>query len=135
MWALSDNPIHCIRCNLELEPSSIPLPLGTVEPVAHWCWVAGAVYILELDSGPYEQWAQAQLLDLTSPVNAEGLSVRQDLDRVRRCYYVLFQPMGAGGAFVVPDVCPSCGGPFEEYPNGRLTRLLCQRCSLALVNP
>jgi hypothetical protein len=77
--------------------------------VAHWQWIAGAFEALELDSGPYEAMAQAELLDLGGPVNEEGLTLRLDLDQqVRRCFYVVPQMMGADGSFAVPEVCPKC---------------------------
>jgi hypothetical protein len=134
MSALSNNPIHCLDCNLEVAPEALPLPEAMVDSVAHWGWVAGAIHTMELDSGPYEHWAETELMDLTSPINREGLEVRRQLDTVRRCYYLLFQPLAEGG-FRVPDECPGCGGPFMEYSGGRFTRLLCERCSLSLVNP
>jgi hypothetical protein len=116
MWALGPNPIHCLRCNGEVEPSQLPLPSDLVDAVAHWANIEGAIERLELDSGPYEGWAQAELLDL------------------HRCYLVLFQRMEPSGEFVVPEACPGCAGTFDEMANGRLTRLLCEPCGFALVN-
>lgn len=135
MWTIGPNPMHCLHCNGELEPSELPLPVHLVDDVAHWAMLDGAIEHLELDSGPYERWAQNELLDLESPVNIEGLALRQKLDGIRRCYLVLFQPMDPSGAFVVPTACPQCRGPFETFTHGRFTRLLCERCGLALVNP
>jgi hypothetical protein len=136
MWALGYNPILCLDCNLEVDPEQLPLPLGMVDTVAHWNAIAGAIHRLELDSGPYEEWAQRQLGDLSSPVNVDGLRLRDQLgEALRYCYYVLYQPLTDDGIYSVPDACPVCGGDFVEYPNGRLTRLLCERCCLAIVNP
>jgi hypothetical protein len=95
----------------------------------------GAVQQLELDSGPYEKWAQRELLDLGSPVNVEGLALRRTLDRIRRCYLVLFPPLDKSLGFVVPPVCPHCGGAFERFTKQPFTRLLCDPCGLAVVNP
>jgi predicted nucleic acid-binding Zn ribbon protein len=136
MSALSANPIHCLWCNLEVKPEAIPLPPEMVQAVAHWCWIAGALERLELDSGPYERWAQGELLDLSSPVNREGLELREELNRVRRCYYVLFQALAdeLADGYVVPDSCPLCGAPFTESGSEWFTRLVCENCSLALVN-
>src|ERR1700733_1361110 len=136
MTALSDNPIHCLRCNGEVEPEAIPLPAELVQGVAHWCWIASALERLELDSGAYEAWAQGELLNLSSPLNEEGLALRSKLDQVRRCYYVLFQLMDPDttDGFIVPDGCPLCGGLFTQYVSKWFTRLICENCSLALVN-
>ena len=136
MSALSDNPLHCLDCNLEVDPAALPLPEALVDAVAHWSRIAAAIHALELDSGPYEQWAQTELLDLQSPVNQEGLAVRQMLDPIRRSYYTLFQQLEIDyGGCVVPDACPACRGPFGAYSAGRFPRLVCQTCSLVLVNP
>jgi predicted nucleic acid-binding Zn ribbon protein len=133
MWTIGPNPMHCFHCNGELEPSGVPL-LELVDDVAHWAMLEGAIEHLELDSGPYEQWAQGELLNLQSPVNLEGLALRRSLDRVRHCYLVLFQPMDGSGNFVVPPACPQCGGAWERFSRGRFTRLLCETCGLAVVN-
>jgi hypothetical protein len=133
MWALGPNPIHCLRCNGEVEPSGIPLPGSLVDAIAHWVSIVGSILTVELDSGPYERWAQRELLDLRSPVNVKGLSLRQQLDSIRRCYFVLFQPLGRDGRFVVPATCPICGATFQEYARGRLTRLLCETCRWLIV--
>jgi hypothetical protein len=115
MTALGSNPIHCLNCNLEVEPASIPLPEEMIEDVAHWQSIAGAFEVLELDSGPCEEMAKGELVDLASPVNEEGLTLRVNLDKVRRCFYVHFQGMSVDGAFAVPDVCPRCGNKPVEY--------------------
>jgi hypothetical protein len=31
MWALSENPIHCLDCNLEIVPEALPLPPELVD--------------------------------------------------------------------------------------------------------
>jgi len=136
MTALGYNPIHCLNCNLEVDPTSISLPAALVDSVAHWRWIAGAFEALELDSGPYEAMAQAQLLDLRSPVNEEGLALRLTLNQqVRRCFYVVFQVMTEDGAFAVPEVCPKCGNELVDYKAGRFSRVICEEDGLAWVNP
>src|SRR5438552_1446404 len=59
---LSRNPLHCLRCNLEVPPERLDLTPLEVQAVAHWNSMDGAIGWLELDSGPYEAWARAQLL-------------------------------------------------------------------------
>ncbi len=136
MTALSDNPMRCLDCNLEVDPASLPLPTDLVDDVAHWARIAGAIHRLELGSGPYEAWAQSELLDYASAVNQEGLALQHVLDQIRRCYYVLFQRLDMdSGTFVAPSACPICGGSFMQYSSGRMDRLICETCSLVLVNP
>jgi hypothetical protein len=90
MSALGENPIHCLDCNLEVDPKTLPLPVEMAPEVAHWRWIASAFEALELDSGAYEHLAQRELVDLGSAVNVEGLELRERLDGIRRCYIVLF---------------------------------------------
>jgi hypothetical protein len=134
MSALGTNPLHCLSCNLEVEPGTLPLPEAMVDAVVHWAWVASAIHGLELDSGPYEQWAQVELGDLGSPIDREGLELRSRLDPIRRCYSVLFQPLAEEG-FVVPHVCPGCGVSLTDDRSGLVRRAICERCSVVLVNP
>jgi predicted nucleic acid-binding Zn ribbon protein len=80
--------------------------------------------------------AQAELLDLGSPVNEEGLTLRLDLDQqVRRCFYVVPQVMGEDGSFTVSEVCPKCSNQLSEYEAGRFIRLICNEDTLVWVNP
>ena len=134
MWALSPNPIHCLDCNLEVEPAALPVPHELVDLVADWCSVDGAIERLELHSGPYEAWARAELLDPRSPVNQEGFRVREALDPVRTCYLWLFQPESDDG-YVPPADCPVCHQPLAQYDKGIFPQLLCERCSIAVSGP
>lgn len=131
MWALTENPIHCLDCNLEVDPTKLPLPDSLVESVAHWCTVVGAIQSLELDSGPYEAWARRELLDAASPVNLEGLELRVKLDEIRRCYYWFFQPEG-DDEYVTPDDCPVCRQSMTAYDGGIFRQLTCEHCSVVI---
>lgn len=83
MDALGPNPLHCLRCNGEVEPSRLPLPEELADGVAHWASVYGAIHTLEIDSGPYEAWARGELIDLQSPVNVEALALCRQLGKLR----------------------------------------------------
>src|SRR5437879_1250728 len=104
MTALGANPLHCMRCNLEVSPEALPLPVDLVDPLADWARVHDSLDRLWLDSGPYEPWAFGELINPSSPSNKRGLAVRSAIDRVRRCYYWLKE---------IPRTdlrtCPVCG--------------------------
>jgi predicted nucleic acid-binding Zn ribbon protein len=117
-------------CNLEVRPEDLALSEDLVEAIARWRTVYDAVYWLWLDSGAYEAWAREQLADITSPVNAEGRSVRQELDAVRRCYYWCFQDDSADD-YEPMRTCPGCGASLQAYPRGVLPQWVCEGCSLA----
>jgi hypothetical protein len=128
---LSENPIHCLRCNLEVPPERLRLDQPLVDAIAHWNAVYGAIDSLELDSGPYETWARSQLLDPGSPPNVEGLAVARMLNGIRRCYFWFFQP-NADDDYESPELCPMCQQRLRAYEEGLFPQLLCENDSLVL---
>lgn len=133
MYALGDNPLHCLDCNLEVPPERLALTVDLVEAVADWRSMYGAVYLLWLDSGPYEAWAYEELADVSSAANRRGLAVRAALDPIRRCYYRYFQDQTGEHGDPRRD-CPSCGARLAPYPRGIFAQLLCERCSIVTVD-
>ncbi len=133
---LSPNPISCARCNLEVAPERIGFNRALAEALASWQSFHGCFYLLWLDSGEFEQWAAAQLLHPSSPVNTRGLELAVQLSDYRRCYLWWFQGeekidrMRAGK-------CPRCSSKLEarfegERPQGG-TLYVCEPCSIALA--
>jgi hypothetical protein len=125
MTALGFNPIHCMRCNLEVPPEALPLPPDLVDPLADWAQVHDALDHLWLDSGPYESWAFGELTNPSSATNTRGIAVRLDIDRVRRCYYWLEE-------LPRPELrnCSACRSPLTPFLDGRIEQLVCEPCSL-----
>jgi len=72
MQALGWNPIHCMRCNLEVAPETLSLSPALVDSIAAWRGVYDALDRLWLDSGAYEQWAAGQLADLQTEMRESG---------------------------------------------------------------
>lgn len=132
MWSLSFNPIACLDCNLEVPPENVPVPEDAVTAVAYWCQIDAAIQHLELDSGPYEQWARDQLLDPQNRVVTEGREVQRLLNPIRRCYYWFFQPQ-SDGDFVPRTTCPICERTLTRYQGGIFSQLVCEHCSVVLV--
>ena len=125
------NPIACLDCNLEVSPERIGLPAALAWAVADWLWTYGAIDVLELASGPYEQWARDQLLDLASPPNVEGRAVTDRLNELQRTYFWLFQPE-TDDDWAPPAACPICNGPLAPHTGGIFPQLLCERDSIVL---
>ena len=132
MCALSYNPVHCLDCNLEIEPASLPLPTQLIEPIAAWRSDYDAIDRLWLASGEYEVWAKAQLSDITSPINIGALHLRARLDPVRRCYLWYFQDQSAD-PFIPITQCPSCGNAFTAYDSGIFAQYICEDCGIVIV--
>jgi len=129
MDALGYNPIHCMHCNLEVPPESLPLSTGLIEEIAAWRGLHAAVHHLWLDSGDYEGWAAGQLKDIESPVNKKGRRVQRTLNEIHRCYYWYFQePIGRENPAI--RSCPGCQGPLVSRATRTGPVLVCEGCSL-----
>lgn len=85
------NPIQCLNCNREVVPERVGMSADLADAVATWLRTYGAIDALELESGPYEQWARDQLLDPASPPNLEGRAVVERLNELNRCYLWFFR--------------------------------------------
>ncbi len=126
------NPIHCLRCNLEVPPERLGLSESEVEDVVRWLRTYGAIDALELESGPYEAWARIQLLDPESPPNVEGREVTRKLNRKERCYFWFWQP-DADEDFEPLSACPICRAPLTPYDEGVFPQLVCEQDSIVVV--
>lgn len=132
MCALNHNPLCCLDCNLEIEPSSVPLPIRLIEPVATWRSSYDAIYRLWVASGDYEDWAKAQLSDITSPINVDGIRLRALIDPVRRCFFWHFQDQSVD-SFAPLTHCPNCGSRLSAYHRGIFVQYICEQCSIVTV--
>lgn len=118
---LTDNPIHCSFCRGEVAPERIGFDVPTAELIARWNTVYGAVYELWLDSGPYELWAESELLRADSHVNETGLQACEQLSKHIRCRYLWFWQEKR------PVQCPVCGLNLRDAEG---THLVCTACAV-----
>ena len=128
-YAISDNPIRCANCNLEVPPERLQPNSLLVDDIASWCQFYSCFYNLWLDSGEFEDWARAQLSDPYSPANVRGYEVCSKLSAIRPCYYWWFQDTGVAG-FEPINTCPKCNASLIE----KYGRLVCERCSMVVAN-
>ena len=131
MYALSANPIHCMDCNREVAPEGLRLSASQVDAVAFWCWIHAAIDHLWLASSEYEQWAQKQLSDISSPVCRLGRQAQAELNATRRCYYWYFQDQTADNHAPLNN-CPLCGLPLTGYTAGIFLQRVCEACSIVV---
>lgn len=127
---LGPNPIACAACNLEVLPERLAISNELAESLAGWRSFHDCFYLLWLDSGEFEAWALRELTDPRSVVHARGLSVRTELEQVRRSYYWWFQDVGSDD-FVALSSCPLCGVKLVEMG---LVGLVCEDCSVLVAN-
>jgi len=130
--ALGSNPIHCLRCNLEIPLEQLDLDDALVDAIADWRSTYQAIDVLELASGPYEGWARAQLLNAGSPPNADGLAVNKRLNARFRCYFWFWQAEADMG-FRPRSTCPVCRGPLDRSDAGIFPQRLCEQDRVVLV--
>lgn len=80
------------------------LTADETESVASWFSVASALYRLWLDSGEYEEYAKARLLDPNGQVNRDGLEVARTLSARIPTRLWFFRDTDDGE----PTHCPIC---------------------------
>jgi hypothetical protein len=126
---LSPNPLSCLVCNLEVAPERVGFPETLAEEFASWQSFHNCFYLLWLDSGEFESWAQAQLEDPGSRVNKWGLELVTELRAFHPAYYWWFQDNGAED-FEPLSRCPACQSALTE----RRGRHVCEQCSIVVAN-
>jgi predicted nucleic acid-binding Zn ribbon protein len=92
-----------------------------VDALANWANTYGAVYQLWLDSGAYEAWAEHELSNIGSPINAAGRQVQSLIGAIHECFYWLHSKGGA-------DTCQLCLGPLLNYRAAKHSVLVCMAC-------
>jgi len=129
---LGFNPIHCLQCNGEVPPERLELGRELVDAVANWYRTYGAIDALELQSGEYEEWARAELLNPDSPPNREGLELVRRLNERVATYFWFWQAESDQDGEPLSS-CPVCGGGLVAHDSGLFPQLLCERDRLVVV--
>lgn len=123
---LTDNPLHCDSCRKEVDPEQLNLTVEETESVARWFSVASALYRLWLDSGEYEDYAKARLLDPNGQVNRQGLEVARVLAARIPTRLWFFHDTDDGE----PTICPVCQSELDtdvKWGTG-----MCPKCPIQL---
>ena len=103
------NPLHCMHCKNEVELARLDLNAQLIDQVVNWRNVSTSLYRLWLDSGAYEAWAKAQLLDKDGQVNQMGLDLAKRLSAQHPTLYWWFHDADDGA----PESCPNCARPLD----------------------
>lgn len=122
---LTSVPLVCVKCNGEVKPERLGLTEVMAEELADWRNVHRALYLLWRDSGEYEAWAKAELMDPKAPVNVRGLEVVKGLNSYRRAFLWWFGDSTADIPSKV-STCPNCGSSLSSF----LNRWVCDKCSI-----
>ena len=107
---LTDNPLHCDVCRREVDPERLGLTAQETEMVAGWFSAASALKRLWLDSGEYEEYAKARLLDPGGQVNRDGLAVARALSLRIPSRLWFFHDTDDG----TPTSCPICHAELDS---------------------
>jgi len=124
--SLTDNPVHCFHCKGAIDPQRLGLSSKQVDLVSSWHGQFRALYSLWLDSGEYEAWAKAQLLEPNGQVNRSGLAVAASLTTLLPTYYWWFHDESDP----VPHSCPVCSirlSPARLHGHGQ-----CNNCQVVV---
>ena len=120
------NPLHCMVCQHEVALSRLNLSVSLIDEVANWRNVLTSLHRLWLDSGDYEAWAKAQLLDKDGQVNKMGLALAKRLAARYPTWYWWFHDADDGER----DSCPNCAGPLD--PEVRHGTGKCESCRVVI---
>ena len=123
---LTDNPIHCFNCKNEIDPETLGLDEKVVDDIVRWFQSYHALYALWLDSGEYEEYAKAKLLDKHGQVNVEGMRVAKTLSAFYPTYYWWFYDADDGE----PSQCPNCNRALN--PNVTYGIGTCESCHVVV---
>jgi hypothetical protein len=110
---LTENPLHCEFCRKEVDPERVQLTVEETDQVAAWFATASALYCLWLNSGEYEEYAKARLLDPNGQVNLDGLAVARALSSRVPTRLWFFHDTDDGE----PTHCPICSNPSIPTSN------------------
>ena|SRR5688572_16313797 len=132
MSALSANPVHCLRCNLEVPLRRLVFSdVRLVDQIADWNSVWSALDRLWLDSGAYENFARGEMERLDSSANAQGLAAAARLRDFHPTFYHAFRDE-SNGDVPVPKICPGCERDLRPVSGSNPSRAVCDRCYLAV---
>ncbi len=124
---LGDNPLVCRTCSGEVPPERVPLEPGFADDLGTWAALQLSMENLWLQSGPYEDFARAELENFESHINQRGYQLAQELNTQIPCDYFLFQDEGVEN-YSAPDACPRCA--VSLVPDGKWRR--CQECKIVI---
>ncbi len=126
MYSLGFNPIHCIGCNLEIDPATLLLPDLTVDALYYWNHLYAAIERLWLDSDEYESWAAEAQTNIFGRVNVLGLEATNLLNKQYSTLYSIRVKQSSS----LPPTCPGCGNSMENRRFREFERFICQSCHL-----
>ena len=123
----SSNPLSCMACNREVSPERIGFSEALAEKLAAWQSFHDCFNLLWLDSGEFESWAKAQLVNPRNPVNRRGFKLVSELNAFHRAYYWWFEEIMVEESQRISR-CPVCRAELTA----RYGHQVCQRCSIVV---
>jgi hypothetical protein len=123
---LTDNPIHCNDCRKEVAPERIQLTSEETESIARWYSAASALYRLWLDSGEYEEYAKARLLDPDGQINRDGRKIAAALSQRIPTKHWFFHDTNDNE----PTHCPVCSKPLDT--SAKFGTGICESCHVQI---
>ena len=129
MWALTPNPICCMRCNLEISPSESHITADLENSISTWISQWSPLYKTWLGSGEDETLATNELINIESEPNKKGREIVKELSKINPCYYQVFEEEILEG-WTPMRVCPSCSKLLQPRNFGKFKYQSCEDCGL-----
>jgi hypothetical protein len=124
---LTDNPLFCVECHGEVPPERLGFDARLAEDIASWRSAYDSLFRLWLDSGEYEPWAKARLMDPSGQVNTRGRNLVERLNAFVPAFYWWFKDTDAPESERL-CICPVCSGALTPY--GKRDLRACEACRI-----
>ena len=131
---LTNNPIACADCNLEVSPSRLHLSDKLTSEILMWQNKFDSFYKLWLDSGDQEKYAFEQLSRPDSEVNKIGLTINRNINQTHECYYWWFVDNSDGNSLKLQS-CPNCSADLTPRQNKfNADTRICRQCKIIVAD-
>lgn len=131
---LTNNPISCADCNLEVNLSQLNLSNELTDEIRVWQNKFVSLYKLWLDSSDQEKQAFEQLSRSDSEVNKIGLTLNRKIGQTRECYYWWFTDNSDENHSRLL-VCPNCSADlFKRQNKFKTGTRICRQCKIIVAD-
>ena len=122
------NPVHCLVCGMPVRPEDVPVPESLAGRLSQRSRVYSALVELSVDIDGHDLLASAELHDIRSRVNQDGLWPRQMLSDNRPCFFWHIRP-----ETMAVESCPNCSRPTRPYIGGFCRIQVCESCGIVMA--
>jgi len=131
---LTNNPIACADCNLEVNLSQLNLSNELTDEIRVWQNKFDSLFKIWLDSGDQEKQVLEQLSRSDSEVNKIGLTVNRNINQTHECYYWWFVDNSDENSLKLQS-CPNCSADLTQRQNKfNADTRVCRQCKIIVAD-